>query len=64
MIYIPNNWFKNKQNVEAVYRIIDSVFFTDLNLHERVDDAILRLREIGEDEIADRLQRGEIVLST
>ena len=62
MIYIPIEWLADENNLDAVYEILDSTFFTDLNLVERIDDAVRRLRGLGENGIADKLQNGEIVL--
>lgn len=62
MIYIPNDWLENKENMEAVYQILESEFFSELNLSERVNRAAQRLREIGENRIAEKLKSGEIIM--
>lgn len=62
MIYIPNQWLENKENLDAVHKILNSELYSELNVSERVDVAIRRLRNIGEKGIAEKLKNGEIVL--
>jgi hypothetical protein len=62
MIYIPNQWLENQKNLSKVHEIIDSGFHTDINLTSRISDVTERLREIGENGIAEKLNKGEIVL--
>ncbi|WP_028988039.1 hypothetical protein [Thermicanus aegyptius] len=62
MIYIPIQWLNDEGNLNKVQEIIDSGFFSDVNLASRISNMVERLREIGEDLIADKLLNGEIVL--
>lgn len=62
MIYIPNQWLEDKENLNKVHEIMDSGFYSDINLTSRISGMAERLREIGEHPIADKLQKGEIVL--
>jgi hypothetical protein len=62
MIYIPDQWLKDNSNQDKVHEIISSAFHTDINLQSRVNGVIERLREIGEDTIADKLKNGDIII--
>lgn len=62
MIYIPDQWLKNKDNLDKVHQIMDSGFYSDINLTSRTSKVVEHLREIGETTIADKIEKGEIVL--
>lgn len=62
MIFIPDEWLEKKENLDAVYEILGTELYTELNLSERIDAAARKLRAIGEKEIAEKLRNGEIML--
>lgn len=62
MIYIPSEWLNDQKNSSKVKEIIDSGFHTDINLGSRISGMAERLRELGENSIAEKLKKGEIVL--
>lgn len=61
-MFIPDEWLVNKENMNAVYEILNSEFFSEVNISERKDRAIQRLRDIGEDILANKLEKREIAL--
>ncbi len=54
-IYIPEPLLNNSENLERVYEILEEVPSSDLVIPgvPTMDDARQRIRELGEDRIAD-----------
>ena len=64
MIYYElKKWLIDKGREQEVCTIIDSNIFSDINLSEQIANAVEELRQLGENIIADKLERGEISFS-
>ena len=54
-MYIPESELKNADNMQRIFDILEEVPDTDLHFPGIVtlDDAVRKIRELGEDKIAD-----------
>jgi hypothetical protein len=62
VIFVPDDWLVKKENMDAVYEILNTELYSELNLSERIGVAIQRLKDIGEDILAKKLENREIIL--
>lgn len=61
MIYYElRNWLIDQENEEKAFEIIERCIFSDINFPEQLANAVRELRQIGENEVADKLERGEL----
>lgn len=60
MIYIPNEWIKNKKNEETIRDILDGVCtcIKTTDYKKDLSEAKKRLEEMGEDIILEKLKEG------
>lgn len=60
MIYYElRQWLVDKSREQEVCAIIESNIFSDINLSVQVAGAVKELRQLGENIIADKLEKGE-----
>ena len=64
MIYIPDDWVKNKGNDAEIREIISNCIgcFRFSNDLKNIEDAENRLKELGEDKILEELKKGSFAL--
>lgn len=57
MIYIPDDWIRNKKNEPEIRELI-SKCVTCLRFYDPMDEVEKRLKELGEDIILQELKKG------
>lgn len=60
MIYIPEEWMKDKKNEQKIHEIFNEYLHTDLNLDDNVELAIQKLNDIGETVVIKKIRDGTI----
>jgi hypothetical protein len=60
MIYIPEEWMKDKKNEQKIHEIFNEHLYTDLNLDNNVELAIQKLNDIGETVVIEKIRDGTI----
>lgn len=61
MVYIPNEWIKDKSNADRVYDILDKLDYDIKVEGESVEEGIIKeLNDIGETIIIEKYKSGQI----
>lgn len=63
MIYLPDDWIKNKDNTEKVREILEELNEDVItsSYEEMVDMATAKLRNLGETTLVEKLENKEII---
>lgn len=63
MIYLPDDWIKNKDNTEKVRDILEELNEDVItsSYEEMVDMATAKLRNLGETTLVEKLENKEII---
>ncbi len=65
MIYLPDQWIKDKSNIEEIRNIIEALErdIVTLEILKEKDKAIERLKEMGEDILYEKIKNQVIVVA-
>lgn len=64
MIYIPNDWIVNINNISSIQEIFNKYYYTDLvkDGFNRDDIVLNELNKLGESILVDKFKNGDINL--